>query len=98
MFLLVFNHPLQDGYTGRISERFELLAVFGDIAALVDFQAAQSEIVTSDAVLEAIRVAGRLATVDWLRLPQLPQSACPQRGMFLFFNSHVLHRLPSPGV
>ncbi len=96
MFLLVFNHPLQDGHTGRISEGFELLAVFGDIAAFVDFQTAQSQIVAPDAVLEAVSIAGRLASVDWLRLPQLPQSACPQRGMFLFCNRHVFEGLLAP--
>ena len=63
MFLLVFDDPVQDGQAGRIAERFELLAVLGDVAALIDFQAAQSQIVAPDAGLEAVGIAGRACPV-----------------------------------
>ena len=98
MLLLVFNDPFQDGQTGRIAKRFELLAVFGDIAAFIDFQPAQSEVVAPNAVLEAVGIAGRLALVNGLRLPQLPQPVRPETCMFLFRSSHVFQRLLAPRV
>ena len=86
----------KDGQAGGIAELFELLAVFGNVAALIDFQAAQSQIVAPDAGLEAVGVAGRLAPVDRLRLPQFTQAACPQRGMLLFRKGHAFERLLAP--
>ena len=58
VILLVFDDPVQDGQAGRIAERFELLAVLGDVAALIDFQAAQGQIVAPDAGLEAAGITG----------------------------------------
>ncbi len=93
VFLLVFDDPLKDGQTGRIAERFELLAVFGNVAAFIDFQAAQSQIVAPDAILEAVGITGRVAPVDRFRLAQFAQAVRPQRGMLLFRSSHVFQRL-----
>ena len=96
MILLVFDDPVQDGQAGRIAELFELLAVLGNVAALIDFQAAQGQVVAPDASLEAVGIAGRASPVDRLRLPQFTQAAGPQCGVLLFRKGHVFERLLTP--
>ena len=96
MILLVFDDAVQDGQAGRIAQLFELLAVLGDVAALIDFQAAQGQVVAPDAGLEAVGVAARASPVDRLRLPQFTQAASPQRGVLLFRKGHVFERLLTP--
>ncbi len=98
MILLVLDDPVQDGQAGRIAQRFELLAVLGDVAALVDFQAAQGQIVATDAGLKAAGVAGGATLVDWLRLPQFTQAPRPQCGMLFFRKCHISERLLTRGL
>src|ERR1700733_13109053 len=69
VILLVFDDPFQDGQAGRIAERLKLLAVLGNVAALIDFQPAQGQIVATDARLKAIGIAARTSLVDGLGFP-----------------------------
>ena len=101
VILLVFDDAVQDGQAGRIAELFELLAVLGDVAALIDLQAAQGQVVAPDAGLEAVSITARASPVDRLRLPQFTQAAGPQCGVLLFRQGHVFeslltHRLGLP--
>ncbi len=77
MVLLLLNDPVEDVEAGRIAERLELPAIFGNVAAFINFQAAQGKIVAADAGFEAAGVAGGFAAIDRLRGSQLPQARGP---------------------
>ena len=60
---LVLDHFVEDGDGVRIAELLDLLTVAGDVAALVQFQAAQREVEAADAVGQRVGLAGFGAVV-----------------------------------
>ena len=52
MLALVSDYLLQDGKAGLIAEGFELFAILGDVAALVDFETAERKIGPADSICQ----------------------------------------------
>ena len=63
MLALIGDNLVEDGDAGFISKTGELLAVVGDVAAFVDFEAAKSKSCATDAVGEVVGLAGGVACV-----------------------------------
>ena len=77
---------------GRIAELLDLLAVAGDVAALVQLQAAQGEVEAADAVGERVGFAGFGAVVLGDRRAEGGEAAGPEIGVVLLGQGKVVQR------
>jgi len=68
---------LEDGDGALVAESLELLAVTGDVAALLDFQAAQGHAQAAGAVGEGVGLAAGTAGVDGLGSAELLDALGP---------------------
>jgi len=81
VILLILNDVIEDGDGALVAEGFELLAVVGYMAALLDFQAPQGHAHAAGAVGQRVRLAVGAAGVDGLRTAEFEDAAVPQSGV-----------------
>jgi hypothetical protein len=55
-------------------------------------------VIAANAVLEAIRITGWFAAVDWLPPAEFLDAGRPESGMLFFGSRHVFQRLLAAGV
>ena len=89
---LVLDHLVEDVDGGRIAELLDLMAVAGDVSALVEFQAAQRKVEAADAVGERVGVAGFAAVVLGDRRAEGGEAAGPEIGVVLLGQGKVVQR------
>ena len=78
VILLVLDDVLEDGDGALVAEGLELLAVVGDVAALLDLEAAQGHADAAGAVGQGVGLAAGVAGVDGLGTAELPDAAVPR--------------------
>ncbi len=79
--LFVFDDVFEDCQGSVVAKRLELLAVGGDSAALVNFEAAEGHAKAAGAAGERVGFSAGFTGVDRLRAAELGDAAGPQLGM-----------------
>ena len=79
--LLVLDDVFEDGDGVLVAQGLQLLAVAGDVAALLNFQASQGHADAAGAVGQRVGFAAGLAVVDRLGSAQFHNATVPQRGV-----------------
>ena len=77
----VLDDVLENGDRAFVAEGLELLAVAGDVAALLDLKAAQSQAQAAGAGGQRVGLAAGPAAVNRLRSAELFDAALPQHGV-----------------
>ena len=81
MVLFVLNDVIEDGDGAFVAQGLELLAVAGNVAALLDFKPAQGHAHAAGAVGQRVGFAAGTAVVDRLGTTQFNNAAVPQGGV-----------------
>ena len=81
MVFLVFDYVVEDGDGAFVAEVFQLLAIVGDVAAFLDFEATQGHADAAGAVGERIGLSAGIAVVLGLRPAELDDAAMPEGGV-----------------
>ena len=95
---LVGEDFLEDGGAGVVAELLDLLAVAGDVAALVEFEAAECEALAADAVGERAGFAGFGALVLGNRRAEGGEARGPEVGVMLLGQGEVAQGAAALGL
>ena len=82
VFLFIDENLIENGDGAFVAQLLQLGSVHGNVAALVDLQAAQGIMNASGAVGQRAGFDGDPAVVSRLRAAQLHNALAPQRGVF----------------
>ena len=81
MIFFVLDDVVENGDGALVAQSLQLLAVAGDVAALLDLKAAQGHAHAAGAVGQRVGLAAGAALVDGLRAAQFLDAAFPKRGV-----------------